>query len=793
MKLNGEISMIRIHVGIGMISAAIIAFQLALMQILSCVQWYHFAYMIISIALLGFGAAGTFLTFFREKLLQNYSRIFPFLLIITAVLMPLVVLLTNSESVRFDSLLIFHDFRYAGRLIATYFIFFVPFFTGALAIGLSFLKFAGRIGRIYFSNLIGSGIGGVISLLLMQFVFPEQLPLITAVIALTGGFVAFPKQAGKLLQSTAVVSIVILLAVFFNPSKLKPSEYKDISKTMLLPGATIEYEKSSPYGLVQIVSSPVLRYAPGVSLSYRESFPVRKAVFNNGDWSGYQVPHPEQQKTSILNYTPQALPYHIEKIEKVLIPDAGTGENISLALSHHVSDIIATEANAAIFSLLQKSFEGQDGVKMHQTMARTFLASDTGRYDLIELPVIGSFFGNSGLNAVEARYELSMEAFHEMWDKLSGKGMISVSCWMDYPVRNAYRLLASIDQLLEDEKVKRPDEHIIAIRSWASITFLLKKNRFSKHQEMQVLQFCDEMMFDPLILPATKEINQGKSNLLQDTSFFVNTGLLLSSDKNAFIKTYPYRVQPTTDNRPFFFQYIRWSGIQKLITSLGEGGIPFLELGYVLILLTFLQIILIAGIFIVLPLLMKSWKSKNKMWVFLYFSGIGLAYMFIEIVFIQQFTFYFGQATYATAASISILLIASGLGSFYSGSLRKTKKMLLLIPVLIAVLLLAYSLLLSPVLSFTIGSPLLVKILISIFLLGIPGYMLGMPFPLGIKYLSEGRQVDLPWAWAFNGYFSVISIALATIISVEAGFVWLLLIAAFTYALAGLSNARLKG
>ena len=119
--------------------------------------------------------------------------------------------------------------------------------------------------------------------------------------------------------------------------------------------------------------------------------------------------------------------------------------------------------------------------------------------------------------------------------------------------------------------------------------------------------------------------------------------------------------------------------------------------------------------------------------------------------------------------------------------------MLLLIPVLIAVLLLAYSLLLSPVLSFTIGSPLLVKILISIFLLGIPGYMLGMPFPLGIKYLSEGRQVDLPWAWAFNGYFSVISIALATIISVEAGFVWLLLIAAFTYALAGLSNARLKG
>ena len=784
--------MFRIHVAIGLISAAIIAFQLVLMQILSYVQWYHFAYMIISIALLGFGAAGTFLTIFRKNLLQNYSRLFPLLLLITAILMPIVVITASSETVRFDSLLIFQDFRYAGRLIATYFIFFLPFFTGALTIGMSFLKFAGQIGKIYFSNLVGSGIGGIIALLLMQFILPEQLTLLVSVIALAGGFVSFPKNAGKLLQSTAIVSIAILLTVFFSTSKLKPSEYKDISKTLLLPDATIEYEKSSPYGLVQIVSSPVLRYAPGVSLSYREPFPIRKAVFNNGNWNGYLVPATDQQKTSILNYTPQSLPYYIEKINKALILDAGTGENVSLALSHNVVDINANEANAEIFYLLQNSFAGQNEVKLHQILARTLLVSDTSSYDLIQLPIIGSFFGNSGLNAVETRYELTMEAFHEMWDKLSDNGMISLSCWMDYPVRNAYRLLASIDQLLEEKNIKHPDQHIIAIRSWSAITFLVKKSGFSKNQEIQVKQFCNDLMFDPLILPETKEINHGKYNLLQDTTFFRNIERLLSSDNKAFIKTYPYRVQPTTDNRPFFFQHIRWTGIRQLIASLGVGGIPFMELGYLLILFTFIQIILIAGIFIILPLVFKSWKSNNKMWVFVYFSGIGLAFMFIEIVFIQQFTFYFGQAIYATAASISIILIASGLGSYYSGFLRNTKKMLLLIPIVIAVLLLFYTLLLSTILSFTIGASLLVKILISIALIGIPGFFLGMPFPAGIKYLSEGRQEDIPWAWAFNGYFSVISTALATIISVEAGYVWLLVIAAFTYALAGLSNSRLK-
>lgn len=792
MKAYSEISLVRTNVAIGLISAAIIAFQLALMQLLSYVQWYHFAYMIISVALLGFGAAGTFLTIFRKSLEQNYYTIFPLLLFITAILIPIVILVANTDAFRFDSLLIFQDIHQAGNLITTYFIFFLPFFTGALAIGLSFLKFAGQIGKIYFSNLMGSGIGGIFALLLMQLLLPEQQPLLIAAIALAGGFVSFPKHAGKGLKVIAALSVVVLIALFFSSPKLLPSEYKDISKTMLLPEATIEYEKSSPHGLVQIVSSPVLRFAPGVSLSYRAPFPIRKAVFNNGNWNGFLVPASDNHKESILDYTPQALPYHIAKINHVLVLDAGTGVNVSLALSHYVADIVANEPNAEIFGILKTSFYNQDEVKLHKTMARTLLATDTSSYDLIELPVIGTFFGNSGLNSVEPRYELTIEALQKMWDKLSDNGMISLSCWMDYPVRNAYRLLSTIALLLEEKGMTNYHEHIVAVRSWSAITFLAKKSGFSKDQIAQVHKFCNDRMFDPLILPETKEIYRGQYNMLQDTSFFTNVERLLFSDRNAFIKEYSYRVQPTTDNRPFFFQYIRWSEIKKMIASLRAGSVPFLELGYLLILFTFIQIMLIACVFIILPLFFRSWKSKNKAWVFVYFSGIGLAYMFIEMVFIQQFTFYFGEATYAAAVTISILLIASGFGSYSSGSLKNSPKMLMRIPVLIAVLVLLYTFLLAPVLSFTVGWSLPLKLLISIVLLGVPGFFLGMPFPVGINRLSKGRHEDIPWAWAFNGYFSVISTALATIISVEAGFIWLLLIAAFIYALAGMSNMRLK-
>lgn len=793
MKSDKTTSLVRINVAIGLISAAIIAFQLILMQILSYVQWYHFAYMIISIALLGFGAAGTFLTIFQQKLEKNYYTLFPFLLIVTAILIPVVVGIANSEAVRFDSLLIFQDSRHIGKLILTYFIFFLPFLTGALAIGMSFSKFADQIGKIYFSNLIGSGIGGIIAIFFMQWIIPEQQSFAVAILAFVGGIVSLPKNKKKLIRIIVPLSTLILIILFFYPPRLTPSEYKDISKTMLLPDAKVEYRKSTPHGFVEIVSSPVLRYAPGVSLAYRDSFPVRKVVFNNGNWMGCLLPQPlEANETNILDYTPQALPYHIDNIKNALIINAGTGENVLLALSHQVARITANETNPEIFNILRQSFEGFYQVQPYQTMPRTLLTPDTNKYDLIELPIIGSFFGNSGLNAVEPRYELTIEALREMWNKLSEKGMISLSCWMDYPVRNAYRLLATISLLLDENDIAHPPHHVVAIRSWCAITFLVKKSPFKRDEINKVRLFCENRMFDPLVLPEKQEIERDKYNILQDTTFFTHVDQLLSHEKETLIRQYPYRIHPTTDDRPFFFQFVRFKQIPQLISSIREKNFPFLDIGYVLIILTFVQIVLIAAIFILLPLSFRPWKSRNKKWVLMYFSGLGLAYMFLEMVFIQHFTFYFGEPTYAASATLGILLFTSGLGSYYSGKFQNNKKMRLAIPLVIAAILVLYAFVLSPILTATIGIALPLKITIAVVLLGTLGFFLGMPFPIGIDYLSGKNTDDIPWAWALNGYFSVISTVLATIISVELGYLLLLSMAAFIYALVSISNVWIK-
>src|SRR5688572_1805298 len=135
---------------IGFLSAAIIAFQLALIQILSIVQWYHFAFMVISVALLGFGAAASVLAVFGKVILPHTETLLPLLIVSTGIAMSLVVDVSQMHVIRFDSYLLFVEFTHIGRLVLTYLLFFIPFFLGALAIGLVFVKHVDHINKIYF-------------------------------------------------------------------------------------------------------------------------------------------------------------------------------------------------------------------------------------------------------------------------------------------------------------------------------------------------------------------------------------------------------------------------------------------------------------------------------------------------------------------------------------------------------------------------------------------------------------------------------------------------------------------
>ena len=260
----------KIPLSIALLSAAVIAFQLALIQILSITQWYHFAYMIISIALLGFGAAGSLLAIFQKYLTNRTELLLPFLMIGTGILMSIVTDVSQMSFIRFDSYILFAEYAHIGKLLLTYLLFFFPFFLGALAIGLVFVKNVDTIGKIYFANLLGSGAGGIVALLLIGWLFPNQLPAFIALLPVLAGLLIMPKNKRLLHFGFGLFAVGVITWKWLNPPELILSEYKDLSKTLLLPDARIRMEKTTPYGIVQMVTSPALRYAPGMSLTAKK-------------------------------------------------------------------------------------------------------------------------------------------------------------------------------------------------------------------------------------------------------------------------------------------------------------------------------------------------------------------------------------------------------------------------------------------------------------------------------------------------------------------------------------------
>jgi hypothetical protein len=775
---------LRLHIALAALSAALIAYQLVLMQIFSLVQWHHFAFVIISIAMLGFGASGTFLTLMRERLVRHADRLIPLFMILSGMAMALVAGISQWDLFRFDSYRVFLELRHVLALVLTCLLFFLPFALGALAIGLIFVTHVERIGSVYFSNLAGSALGGIAAIALMWLAEPTQLPHVVGILAIVAGALALPQNkywlAGLLLVSTSVILYRLHL-----PPELVLSEYKSLSRTLNLPDATIEQTATSPHGLVHIVSSPSLRYAPGLSLTYRKPVPVRSVVFNNGDWFGPVVAAPHKDETHLLDYTTMALPFEMAYRERVLVLHAGSGINVAHALARGAVHVAAVEPNGAAVALLRGSVLDDPAVSVHTVQPRTFVAGDTSRYDLIILPLLDAFGGTAGVYAMQEQYTFTTEALHEMWDKLTDDGALSLSSWMDYPPRNPPRALATLVAVLEERGVD-PASHLAVVRSWGTVTFVATRTPLGPEVIERVRAFCEAMLFDPVILPGMSHEDRTRHHALGDEQFFHLVDDIMTGERNELYNSYTFNIAPTTDNRPYFSQFLRWKSVPELASLIGQHAIPFMEIGYVLVVATFAVVIILAIVLILLPLARRTVSGRSRGWTLVYFAAIGTGFMLMEIVMIQKFVLYFGHAIYAAAAVIGGMLIASGAGSYVSATLEPDRRVIARIALVVGGLILLVSFLVSGVLSSSVAFSLFPKILVTLLVLGPVSFLMGMLFPLGLRFLSRRVVEQVPWAWGINGCMSVVSATGAAVLAVEVGFQVVLIAAAAMYLVGGM-------
>lgn len=783
---------------VGIISVAIIAFQLSLMRILSVIQFHHFAYMIISVALLGFGAAGTFLSIFRERAVKYFDTV----IFLASFFCSVTILLSTVliHYLRFEPFLIFWEFSTATSLLLFYIAILLPFFFGAVVICLSFMKYSEYIGEIYFYNLFGSALGGVCTIGLMWWLDPLTLPYTVALLSLVSAFLSFKyfHLNRKYVLPLSLILIIIIYG-FVNPITLRVSEYKSLSKTLNIPDAKIIDERISPMAKLTTVESSVLRYAPGLSYSFTGEIPVQVGLFSDGEWVGTILKDNIVEKTDFLNSTTSALPYYLFRRDtlhpEVLVIGAGTGTEIRLASQNGAKRITGIELNPQVIEIAEKYLKISDGgfggadINFIAAEGRGYLNQVEQKYDVISIPILEGWTASvAGMYSLYENYLFTVESINLMVQRLNDGGILAITCWLNIPPRHAIKLFATLVEAAEKMSIKNPEKHITAIRSWGTATLIFKKSPLNASEISAIRKYCDDKYFDAIYFPGISSEETNIYNQLDDDYFFKSAVSILSNNKKDFYDEYIFNVQPSSDNKPYFSHFLKLKSFKYLSDVYSKesvSNVAFLELGYVVLYITFFQIVGISILLIIVPLLFfkKKVPTSEKFRTLIYFAGLGIGFMFIEIVMIQKFILFLSHPIYSVSVVITSLLLFAGIGSWFSHKIFiPRRRKLQIIIVSLVVITLIYNFILPMIFNSLIHFPFIFKYIVSILLIAPQAFFMGMPFPLGLKKISENSATLVPWAWGINGCLSVVSAVTAPLIAMEFGFNAVILIAAISYA-----------
>lgn len=778
-------------VALALLSAAVTAQQIAVMQVLGWMHWHHFAYMVVAIALLGFGISGTVLSLARVALLRHSDRLLPWLLLGAAMAMPLGVRLAQSEALAVDLPLVFFAPQNAWRLAALCALLLPPFFCGGLVTALILTVKARQAGRYYAASLAGAGAGGLLGLALIARLAPPLLPVAAALPALAAAASLWP-QLNRIARAGTLLTALLLAALWLRPGELTSSQFKPLERTLDLPEARIIASRPGVHGWVQVVAAPALRPSPAVSLAFGEVIPPQPAVFINGIPYGSLPPVGGTEAVAWLDYTTDAAALVATKPEAVLLLENGPGGWPVLARRHGASAVTVVEPNRALVKLLT---EGEaplapewrlPGVRIETMGGRAFLSRGGARFDVIRFPSVGAFGGSAGLGAASEQFLLTREAMLEAWRRLTPRGVMAVTAWMEFPERNPLRLLATLVEALDGAGVP-PRAHLVAVRGWTTVTYLVRREAWSVEGIAAVRTFADEMGFDPLVLPGLAAAERDAYHAWQNPAFFEMVDQLLDGPREPLYREYPFQLRPATDQRPYFSQFMRRAKTDELREAFGARAMPFFELGSLVVGLTFVLLATLAVLCIVLPLARLGWKAPGKAAVLLYYSGLGAGFMLIEIGVMLHAHAWLGSPVVAAAVVLTTLLFASGVGSLASERFRAEPRTQQRIVIGIASASVIMGLLLAALASLGRAWPAWGQVAALLVMVGVLGAAMGMAFPIGLRRLEAVRPAHVPWAWAINGCVSVATPAGAMLLAMSAGFGALFVAGAAAYlvALAG--------
>ncbi|RYY03382.1 MAG: hypothetical protein EOO53_07990 [Gammaproteobacteria bacterium] len=830
------------YAAVGCVAGAVIALQIGIMRIFSEGSWAHFGSLVVSLAMLGFGLTSAVMCLARSWFERHWFGVIAGSL---AAFAPLVVGANlAAQQLPFNPIFLVSDSLQKWRLVANFALYLLPFLAGSLFLGTVFLRAQRVFGRVYFADLLGSGLCGLLTLGSLFLFRPDNLVLVPVVLAGIGGVLWFSGLGSrKWAVALAVISLASTAVHLHLPDaakipKLSVSDYKGVSYARKFPDSKREYEGISPFGHLEVYSSSYLHFAPGLSDNASLNLDEMPAnaylgLYVDGDGPIGVMRELSDKDTAYFHYLPMIYPYLIANKPKTFVVQFGGGISTMVALHSNSSSVTVGEANPAFLKAFRESDVLKNFTKdiLNRVTVipydgRLFLANTSERFDVIDLSLADSAgLSNPGGFAIVEKYSYTQEAMQHYMHALSDAGILSVTLWnKEEPPKSVLKLFSTMAAAARANGDKDISQNFFVASSYLStVTVLYKRSGFTAEELTKLREHTSSMSFDEIYSPGIKvdtakadhvfkdfhdsifsaDTNKPKESDASDTAPVTDDAnaitvpasllsqvawqALIHDDWKGFSERYLFDVRPLTNNHPYFAAYVFPKDLPKITDRLELFQD---EWGYLLLWAT-LAIACVSGLILISIPVIFGWRTAfsrypGKSQTILYFACLGFGYITVEVGLIAQFIQALSNATVSASVLITGMLVFSGIGSFISDRYALTARTTLpKIFIMIGALLITYSLILNPILNAIGGLPYAIRLLCCFALIAPPAFLMGFPMATGMGALTRLHKESMfLWAWGVNGCFSVIGAALVPIIATSFGLAAVIATAGIAYLIA---------
>ena len=731
--------------GIFLIALSGLVLEVSITRIFSAAIWYHFAFVAVSVALVGLGASGLVVQHRVKKLKGKWAEN---LTIYSAWGIAIFIPIT---------LFVMHALASQVIYLPLFMILFsVPFFLVGIIISAAFNAFASVAGRLYAADLIGASAGALLVVLFLVLIGGEGATLIVGLIAAIGGtiFSRIAKNTKKTVVSLMFVAFALSLIFLNHATQIfaiptDPTAQKDLPIYLREhPGSKIVKTEWNSFSRIDVVEGG----AGGEGL-------VAKVFIDGGagtniiSWDG------KTESRQELSTWMQYLPFKMMQDPKVLVIGSGGGRDVVASLVSGSKDVTSVEINPIIYETVKSYGDRAGNVYSHEYVrsyvdeGRSFITRSSEKYDIVYVPFVDTWASvSSGGLSVSENFLYTLQGFQQYYDHLTATGKIVTVRWLI----DAPRFISTYAKLLEQNGIPQDqlERHLIMVTSDSytqdpSVTMVIfSKSPFTDEEIRFFSQSFSQYGYKPILVPG--------QIMREPYSALLNGQINLDQFYNMF----ETKVYPVTDDNPYFLSFEKpLPGVVEVLLYASVG---------------------IVAIFLLVPFAWMKRRREEEVGtkrseigiatMIPYFAALGMGFILIELALLQKLILLMGNPTMTFALLLFTLLISSGAGSLLSARIAKNNmKNLVFIIGGIAGLGILYFLFLPPIIYSTIAEPIEAKAAVSIAILAPIGFLMGMPLPTGMRLLKVHRPDYIPWMWAVNGAFSVLGAVLAIALGIMYG------------------------